>query len=61
LRQLIASSNDVLELRLKPGPGLQLVRPDGYLAYSSSETDGASLNAVRELLDRQLATRVVAA
>jgi 2-polyprenyl-6-methoxyphenol hydroxylase-like FAD-dependent oxidoreductase len=57
LRQLVASSNDVLELRLGRDPGLMLVRPDGYVAYSSRETSRPALDAVRELLDRQLATR----
>ena len=61
LRRLVASANEVLELRPTRDSGLMLVRPDGYLAYSSSETDSNSLNAVRELLDRQLATRAAVA
>jgi hypothetical protein len=60
LRQFIALSNDVVELRFGRRRGMMLVRPDGYVAYSSRTTDGSALSAACELLDRQLsvATRV---
>ena len=54
LRQFVASANDVLELRLGRHPGTMLVRPDGYVAYASPATDGSTLSAARELLERQL-------
>ena len=60
LRQFVAASDDVVELRLGRHAGLTLVRPDGYVAYSSRATDRSALSAARELLDRQLAIRTPA-
>ncbi len=53
-RELSRSYKDILELRLSEWPGIKLVRPDGYLAYSAREGNRASdLQAVRSLLERQ--------
>ena len=53
-RQLCNSFKDVAELRTSQEPGMKLVRPDGYLAYSGHKGDGiSSLTAVRSLLGRQ--------
>jgi 2-polyprenyl-6-methoxyphenol hydroxylase-like FAD-dependent oxidoreductase len=61
VRQFVASSNDVVELRPGRHTGMTLVRPDGYVAYASRRIgDGSALSAARELLDRQLAVRAVA-
>jgi 2-polyprenyl-6-methoxyphenol hydroxylase-like FAD-dependent oxidoreductase len=54
-KRLAASLPDVLELRSVPRLGLALVRPDGYIAFSSRRrADSAALDSVRALLDRQL-------
>jgi hypothetical protein len=53
-RKFCASLSDVVELRLAPHPGISLVRPDGYIAYSAHNHDGiAAFTAVRSLLERQ--------
>jgi len=50
--RLAESLHDVLELRSRPVPGLILVRPDGYVAFSARPHDGvAALDAVRALLE----------
>jgi 2-polyprenyl-6-methoxyphenol hydroxylase-like FAD-dependent oxidoreductase len=44
----------VAELRFSPKPGVRLVRPDGYVAYSAVDGDStSSLASVRALLERQ--------
>jgi 2-polyprenyl-6-methoxyphenol hydroxylase-like FAD-dependent oxidoreductase len=43
----------VVELRFAPNPGLMLVRPDGYIAYSSHRSDTAAFKTVRSVLRRQ--------
>ncbi len=53
-KQLAASFEDVLELRLRAASEMTLVRPDGYVAYSANNRDGiAALEFVRSLLERQ--------
>jgi 2-polyprenyl-6-methoxyphenol hydroxylase-like FAD-dependent oxidoreductase len=52
-RQICAEFRDTVELRRWRGPGLKLVRPDGYLAYSAHAADGGALTHVRSLLERQ--------
>lgn len=53
-KRLAASFADVLELRRTPRPGITLVRPDGYIAYSArSHYPMAALQSVRSLLERQ--------
>jgi 2-polyprenyl-6-methoxyphenol hydroxylase-like FAD-dependent oxidoreductase len=52
-RQLAESSSDVVELRFFDNPGLVLVRPDGYIAYSSHTSDTAAFEAIRSVLQRQ--------
>jgi 2-polyprenyl-6-methoxyphenol hydroxylase-like FAD-dependent oxidoreductase len=60
-QQLADSMSDVLELRLDSGKdipsgkGITLVRPDGYIAYSSHSSSDAALDSVRSLLLRQTA------
>lgn len=52
--QLAGSFGDIVELRLSPGRGITLVRPDGYVAYSAHSHDGiAALKSVRSVLERQ--------
>jgi hypothetical protein len=50
---LVRSLDDVVELRTVAHHGTNLVRPDGYLAYSSDSTSNATLEAVRSLLQEQ--------
>src|SRR5215471_1785082 len=52
-RQLTESLADVVELRRAPRPGIALVRPDGYIAYSTHHDLTAGLRDVRSLLERQ--------
>jgi len=53
-KQLAGSFTDVLELRVGPHPGLMLVRPDGYIAYTTHSRDGVSaLASLRAVLERQ--------
>jgi hypothetical protein len=39
VRQVCGSLDDILEWRSSQNPGLMLVRPDGYIAYSSHTSD----------------------
>ncbi len=53
-KRLVGSFPDIVELRLSQYPGLTLVRPDGYIAYSTHDDVGATaLAPVRSLLERQ--------
>ncbi len=52
-QQLAASFSDVVELRLVPDKGVMLLRPDGYLAYSTDSDGPAALAEVRGLLQQQ--------
>lgn len=55
-QQLGESFNDIVELRPAASEGITLVRPDGYIAYSSHGHDSAkALGSVRSLLERQTA------
>ena len=50
--ELAESLPGILELRPRPEPGLTLVRPDGYVAFSVRHGDGiAALSDVRALLE----------
>ena len=52
--QLVGQFPEIAELRSDQHPGITLVRPDGYVAYSASNGDGAAaLRSVRSLLERQ--------
>jgi 2-polyprenyl-6-methoxyphenol hydroxylase-like FAD-dependent oxidoreductase len=54
VRQLAGSFPEIVELRLARHQGMSLVRPDGYIAYSTPKGDGpAALGSVRSLLERQ--------
>jgi len=52
-RRLTDSFSDMVELRPIEKPGLVLVRPDGYIAYSSEAADNPAFAKVRALLRRQ--------
>ena len=53
-KQFGGSFGDIVELRPSWHPGITLVRPDGYVAYSAHNGDSlAGLTAVRSLLERQ--------
>ena len=52
-KQLVESLKDVVELRSSPRPGVKLVRPDGYVAYSADDSGISALESVRSLLQRQ--------
>ena len=53
-RNFCASLSDVVELRLARQHGINLVRPDGYIAYSAKAHDGiAAFTTMRSLLERQ--------
>lgn len=52
-KRLCESFANVVEWRSARHPGVTLVRPDGYVAYSSTNTDIAALDSVRSLLQRQ--------
>ncbi len=53
-KQIFESLDGVVELRSTPRPGVTLVRPDGYVAYSAHNHDSvAALGAVRSLVERQ--------
>ena len=51
--ELTQSFSGVVELRFGTHPGLALVRPDGYVAYTSRRTDTAAFEVARSLLQRQ--------
>jgi FAD binding domain-containing protein len=53
-QQLCEPLRDVVELRSSPTVGVTLVRPDGYIAYSTHGRGGvAALASVRSVLERQ--------
>jgi 2-polyprenyl-6-methoxyphenol hydroxylase-like FAD-dependent oxidoreductase len=53
-KQLVASFDNIVELRLAPHKGITLVRPDGYIAYSADSGDiVTALNSVRLILEHQ--------
>ena len=52
-KQLASSFSDVVELRFAENQGLVLVRPDGYIAYSSRNSDSSALKAMRSVLQHQ--------
>jgi 2-polyprenyl-6-methoxyphenol hydroxylase-like FAD-dependent oxidoreductase len=54
LNQLYGPSDDILELRSSKHPGIALIRPDGYIAYSAEKGDlTASLRHVCFVLQQQ--------
>ena len=52
-KEFAESSSGLVDLRLAHNPGLILVRPDGYVAYSSPESDTAAFEVARSVLQRQ--------
>lgn len=58
-REIAASLTDIVELRLRPGHDVILVRPDGYIAYEAHNRGGVeALHSARSVLERQ--TRLAA-
>jgi hypothetical protein len=55
VKQLSDSFQSVLEIRISTRPGVALVRPDGYMAFSADHSGPTELTSVRSLLDRQVA------
>lgn len=55
-RHIVESFGEVVELRTRRHPGVMLLRPDGYVAYSSASDEAASYEHVRKLLERQAAS-----
>ncbi|MGE5276089.1 MAG: FAD-dependent oxidoreductase [Acidobacteriota bacterium] len=54
-KRLAGSLSDIVEVRQGLRPGITLVRPDGYVAYSTPSNRGsAALEAARSLLERQI-------
>ena len=51
--QLSESFSGVVEVRLAEQQGVVLVRPDGYIAYSSHNSDAAAFEEIRAVLRRQ--------
>ena len=55
-KELCRSFSDIVELRWAQDRGINLVRPDGYVACEAHERDGASaIASVRSVLERQIA------
>jgi hypothetical protein len=54
VKQFAESFSPVVDLRFAPQSGIVLVRPDGYIAYSSHQSDSAALDGVRSVLQRQV-------
>jgi hypothetical protein len=46
---------ELVELQLSPQRGITLVRPDGYVAYSTLRNNAEALAPARMLLERQAA------
>jgi 2-polyprenyl-6-methoxyphenol hydroxylase-like FAD-dependent oxidoreductase len=53
-RQLFESFESVLERRISVRSGVMLVRPDGYVAFSSDHSNRSELESVRSLLQKQV-------
>jgi len=52
-KQLVDSYSDIVELRFFDTQGWLLVRPDGYIAYSTESGSTAAFEAIRSVLRRQ--------
>jgi len=50
--RLVEQFPNVLELRRSGRPGVTLVRPDGYVAYSADRADPSAIQSIRSLLER---------
>jgi len=53
-RQLAEHFAAALEWRPAPRPGVTLVRPDGYIAYSAGRAGNSEIEALRSLLRKQV-------
>ena len=54
-KRLAESLSNVLDLRFTQHEGIMLIRPDGYVAYSTHHRDGtAALQSARSILERQI-------
>jgi 2-polyprenyl-6-methoxyphenol hydroxylase-like FAD-dependent oxidoreductase len=56
-KQLAEQLSGIVELRFDRDKGVVLVRPDGYIAYSSSKCGAAAFEQVRSVLQRQTVSR----
>jgi hypothetical protein len=54
VKQLFERFPSVLETRISTRPGITLVRPDGYIAFSADHSSPSELESVRSLLERQV-------
>jgi hypothetical protein len=54
-QRLTSALDDVVELRSSHGPGLALVRPDGYVAYETRHATPAEVQSMQVLLQVQTA------
>ncbi len=54
-QQLADSHPDVVDLRRSPGPGLTLVRPDGYVASASPSGGARAVASLASVLEAQIA------
>jgi 2-polyprenyl-6-methoxyphenol hydroxylase-like FAD-dependent oxidoreductase len=61
VRQLGESFSDLVDVRFSEQHRLILIRPDGYVAYSSHKSDAAALQAVRSVLHRQTTSSALSA
>jgi len=53
-KELAEHFQSVVELRSSAHPGITLVRPDGYVAYSTDRSGMSALEPVRSLLQKQV-------
>ena len=54
-KRLCESLSDIVELRSAQGPGITLVRPDGYVAYEQHHSNGSgALAEVRSVLEHHI-------
>lgn len=53
VQQLVAAFIDRLELRANQQPGFVLLRPDGYVAYTSAHSSGKTLATIQTLMEQQ--------
>ena len=53
--RITQSFSEIVDLRMRRDHGIALVRPDGYIAYSSRDESVAAFEQVKSLLERQTA------
>ncbi|HEY1660240.1 MAG TPA: FAD-dependent monooxygenase [Candidatus Sulfotelmatobacter sp.] len=55
-QRFVDSFSEIVELRRSERRGVTLVRPDGYIAFSSHDCDAAAVREIRSVLQRQTAS-----